>query len=270
MIKYSLLAILTTATTLVARSDFKERLVEFIQSPPPIREMVVECNWYAHAIGKTNTNWIALCWQTNAYILRNSKVRAGLYDTFDTNRDELITVRAGNTYSTVSYYKWRGVHTGQVQGLAGPGVQDRVTPQIRGQEVVVAHALMLGIPVPIGAIAITNGAFTYRGEAMGWTMSAVMKVDSKKIVRGFDLTYEWDRPSPDSGNGGRGSIQYSYGGDFLPAWFPDKVVRDSVIRGKTLTICRLVTHRLELGVVPLAEFYPDRFLPGVTISPPAK
>ena len=107
MIKYSPLAILTTATTLVAQSDFKERLVEFIQSPPPIREMVVECNWYAHAIGKTNTNWIALCWQTNAYILRNSKERAGLYDTFDTNRDELITVRAGNTYSTVPGFRMR-------------------------------------------------------------------------------------------------------------------------------------------------------------------
>ena len=112
------LAVFTTATTLLAQSDFKEQLVEFVQAPAPIREMVVECIWYAKKIEETTTNWIVLCWQTNAYILRNSKERVGLHDSFDTNRDELITIRVGDAYSTISYYKVLGVHIGQVQGLA--------------------------------------------------------------------------------------------------------------------------------------------------------
>ena len=235
--------------------------------------MVVEYNWYAHASGTTNTNWVVLCWQTNAYILRDSKKRVGLSEPFDSNRDNLITIRAGDTYSTVSYGKWWGVHTEQVVGSGPARVSssekpltstwdaDRVMPRIRAQETLAAPALMAGLPVSIGAITITNGAFSYRDQDDGRTMSGVIDVDRRDVVVGFHMTNIVDHTAQREGRAlVPMSIKYEYGGTSQPAWFPHAIVRDVVIRGRKLTICRMVIHRLELGVVPLAEFDSDRFL----------
>jgi hypothetical protein len=267
MTKYATLAILSAATPLFAQSDSKERLTAFLQSPPPIREMVVECNWYAHAIGRTNTNWMVLCWQTNAYILRKATQRVDLFDAFDTNRDELITIRAGDMYYAVGYYKVLGVHAEQVQGLASSGERDLVTPKIRGQEVWAEPALVVGIPIPVGEMAIANGGFTYRDEIGRITLSGVVEVDRSNLVKGFSMTNTVDRTANREAMIVPMSITYEYGGTSQPLWFPHQIVREAVIDGKRLTICRLVVHRLDLGVMPLAEFYPDRFLSG---SPPGK
>jgi hypothetical protein len=266
------LTIILTGTTLLGEPAPEEKLAAFIQLPPPIREMAVECNWYAHGIGKTNTKWVILCWQTNAYIVRSAKQRVGLYETFDTNRDDLITIRAGDTYSTVSWYKNLGTHTRQVEGigdarisssekpLASTWERDRVTPMIRGQEVLAAHALTLGIPVPVGAIAITNGAFTYRDEAEGRTLSGVIEVSRDDVVTGFSMTDVVDRTTERERVVVPGTIRYEYGGTTQPAWFPHVIERDAVIRGKRLTMCRFVIHRMDLGDVPRSQFEPDRFL----------
>jgi len=272
MTKFIVLTIIATGTTLFGEPAPKEKLGAFIHSPPPIREMVVECNWYAHAAGRTNTNWIALCWQTNAYIIRTAKQRIALYDAFDTNRDDMITIRAGDTYSTVSWYKNLGIHTKQVEGTGPARVsssekpltstleRDRVTPMIRGQEVLAAHALTLGIPVPMGVIAITNGAFTYRDEAEGRTLSGVIEISRDNVVKGFSMTNVVDRTAEGERVVVPMTIRYEYGGTTQPAWFPHVIERDAVIRGKKLTMCRFVIHRMDLGVVPQAGLNPDRFL----------
>jgi hypothetical protein len=264
--------IIFTGTTLLGAPAPKEWLTAFIQSPPPIREMVVECNWYAHAIGKTNTNWVVLCWQTNAYILRSSKQRVGLYDRFDTNRDDLITIRSGDTYSAVSCDKGWGVHTEQFAGtgparasssgkpLTDTWDRERTAPRIRGQEMLVADALAVGLPVPVGAIAITNGAFTYRDEGQRRTLSGVIELGASDVVTGFSLTNWVDRTPAHEGVPIPMRVRYEYGGTAQPPWFPHEIKRDAVIKGKRLTICRFLIHRLDLGVVPLKEFTPDRFL----------
>ena len=272
MIRHIALAVLITGTSLFAQPDSKERLAQFIQSPPPIREMAVECTWYAHADGKTNTNWIVLCWQTNAYILRSARQQVGLFDAFDTNRDDLITIRAGDTYSTVSYYKVWGVHIMQVQKTGPVRVtssgkirasawdRDRVLPIIRGQEELAANALTLGIPVPVGRIAITDGTFSYRDEADGTTLAGAMEVGGGNAVKGFSLTNVVDLKAERERVVVPMTVRYEYDNSLQPSWFPHEIVRDAVIRGKELTICRLVIHRLSFGAVRLAEFNPERFL----------
>ncbi len=268
MIKHSALAMLITATTLVAQSDFKERLAEFIQSPPPIREMVVECNWYAHpSIGTTNTQWIVLCWQTNAYILRTSNQRVGLYDTFDTNREDEISIRAGDTYSAVSYYKVLGVHIRKVQGLQKPGERDMVTPMLLSHLDSISIVLTAGVPLgPPGKVVRSGDTFTYRKESDGGTFSAFMHVDSSNVVRGFEWTGEPAQVGMDGKGALHGPIRYTYGGTSQPAWFPHEIERDLVVGDVRFTMCRMVVHRLQLGPVPMAEFVPERFLPGPPVG----
>ena len=58
------------------------------------------------------------------------------------------------------------------------------------------------------------------------------------------------------------SVRYEYGGISQPSWLPHQIVREAMIGGKTQPVCRFVVHRLDFGRVPLAEFYPGRFLSG--------
>jgi hypothetical protein len=255
--------IITGATRSTAQSPDSERLVSFIKSPPSIREMVVECIWNAKRIEDTRTNWIALCLQTNAYIFRMSKREVGLYDLFDTNKDEMITVRSGEVYSSVSYYKVLGVHAETVLGLSGNGERDIVSPKIRGQAEAVVQPLAVGLPV---SVAVTNGAFTCRDESAHQTLSGVMVVNSNGLIAGFNLTNSVDRgPGQEKWNVPM-SVKYEYEEGTQPHWFPHHIEREVSINRKTYQTCRFVTHRLELGSVPLGEFYPERFIPGSSAS----
>jgi hypothetical protein len=250
------------AAALSAQSD-AERLAEFIQSPPPIREMVVECNWYS-AARTTTTNWIVLCWQTNAFILRNAKEQVALFDKFETNKDGVIAVRKGDTYSVVCYYKLLGVHTRQVQGLRrSPDERDIVTPMLLEQLDSTSIALTAGVPLGRAAAATRSGLrFRFRNDANGTTTTAVMEIGHNGATQGFQWTNEFDHPVSDGRKAICGPIRYTYGGRSQPSWFPHEITRDLIAGEAPRTICRLVVHRLELGGRPLVEFDADRFLPG--------
>ncbi len=257
---FSILGLFAATTAKGADLDYKEQLASFIQSPPPIREMVVECDWYQPTA--TNEMWITLCWQTNAYILRSSQQQVGLWDRFDPdNLREVIGVRAGDDYSLVSYYKVLGVHIKRVHGLQNPTARDIVTPMVLGQQDQCNIALTAGIPLgPPGGAVRTGDTFTFRNNVYGTTAVAVMRAGETDFIQAFDWTNEADKTASSGATKIFGPIRYIYGGSAQPAWFPHEIIRDLIVNGSQRTICRFIVHRLELGVVPLDQFYPERFL----------
>jgi hypothetical protein len=266
-ITFWLMIVSAITTSVLAESD-KEQLASFIQSPPPIREMIVEYNWYAHNIGKTNTNWLALSWQTNGYVFRKSKQRTALFDLFNTNYDELITIRSNDTYSAVLISQWMGLHVETAQGT-NSGERDLIRPKILGQEVVASYALAGGIDGSIGAIVLTDNSFAYNDESRRRNVSGALEIDPSGRINGINVTNNVFPVTLTNENGemvnikggiSPGTLTYKYGGTDLPVWFPHEITRVSVVDGQPITVYRIEFHRLELGFVPIADFYPERFL----------
>jgi hypothetical protein len=244
-----------------------ERLLEFMQSPPPIREMVVECQWYRYT-GGTDTNWIALCWQPDGYILRASTARVELHGLFDTNRDRLITVRAGEEYAAVLDAKVLGVHIERVVGRENAGSREVVTPKIRGQEVYAAHAFTLGFPVDFGTTVSAEDGFYHLHKRQGASITAAPELDERGRLRSCRLAYQASERPLGRGFGDRvfGRMAFHYGPGSIPEWFPQEIVRDRLQDGRWVRVCRLVTHRLELGCVSPDGFRPERFLPRPSVA----
>jgi hypothetical protein len=231
--------------------------------------MIVECNWYAHFPEKTNTEWIALSWQTNGYLFRTSKERAELYDVFDTNKDKLITMRAGDTYSAVLNSEIIGLHFEQAQGLSDSVKLDFITPLIRGQVITASYVLGVGLPRPIGILVLTNDSFQYRLDEQHRTVSGIIEVGLDNLIKGivltnngdaYTLTNEAGETIQEKGFKTPISLQYGYGGTDQPAWFPHEMMNTAIINDKLRSIYHLKVHHLELGVVPVTEFFPQRFI----------
>ena len=240
----------------------KSQLAEFIVSPPPIREMLVECHWYYRAAHKTNTYWVSICWQTNAYVFRLSNQKTPVFDLFSTNRDVLLTIRADNIYSVVANDKVLGLHKEQVVGHNNSGARDLVTPKVRGQETLATHALMVGFPLPLGALSLSNGCFLGKDDESGYSIFGKINSQTADRIGSVDITYYREQPERLPEAVARAALRYSYGGDDQPDWFPKEIVREGEVDGRSSAVCRFVVHRLELGSVPTSEFYAERFLSG--------
>lgn len=261
-----LLVVLAANFTTSVRAGLnpKEQLIDFVMSRPPIRQMVVESIWYGR--DDTNNLWMLLCWQTNAYVLRTAYKRVGLFDKFTLDKDDVIAVRSNDIYSVVSYYKLLGVHVRQVHGLRthpNEKNQDIVTPMIVGQQERVSIALAAGIPfLSHRAILRSNDTLITHDESGQSNATITVEVGDNNLVQSLRWTNEVQMRGTNPPRSFHGHIYYKYARDLSPAWFPHEIIRDIVIGGRPRPLVRLIVHRLELGVVPLSEFFPERFLPG--------
>jgi hypothetical protein len=260
--------VITRVPAILIAGPNRDQLANFLQSPLPIRELIVEGDWYGHTSGKTHTNWIAIAWQPEGYILRESHEQVELFDVFDPAKDDLITVRSGDIYWAISQEPTLGVHIEEVRSLTNSGVRDIVTPKVLGQEKVVSFALMLGLDGPLRGITMTKDGFSYR-DGDRKTVLGVINTSLQGEVTGLSLTNhveplartnEEGIVERDDGASLPIIITYTYA-ESLPAWFPHEIKRDIIVGDETVSICNLIVQRLELGEMPIYEFNPKRFLP---------
>ena len=252
---------------LVSSGGGENLLASFISSPPPIREMVVELQWF-HKPGETNVIWLALAWQTNGYVFRKSKQRTGLCDKFDIGCDEIITIRTNNSYIALLNSESLGFHAEIAEGIHSDE-RDLVSPKINGQETLASYALSVGLGPPLGAFQLTNHAFRFRDEALRRTVSGQLYFGPSNEVRGIARTNSVDAISITNDADKiihRKAVQvplwlqFGYGKSDVPDWFPNEAVSEATIGGKTSSNYRVKFHHLEFGTVSMTEFSPERFL----------